>query len=69
VSVFPVDIEKADYVVLNAATYPWRSLPGVTMARDGERVVVTMPDGHAYPFVVAAEKGDHVALRRAEARG
>jgi len=64
VSVFPVDIEKADYVVLNAATYPWRSLPGVAMTRDGERVVVTMPDGHTYRFAVAAEAGDHVALRR-----
>jgi uncharacterized membrane protein len=64
VSVFPVDIEKADYVVLNAATYPWRGLPGVSMARAGDRVAVTMPDGRVHRFTVAAEAADHIALRR-----
>ncbi len=64
VFVFPVGIEKADYLILNTASYPWRDLPGVTMARDGEGVVIGMPDGQIYRYAVAAEGGPYLLLRR-----
>jgi hypothetical protein len=64
VFVFPVGIEKADYLILNTASYPWRDLPGVTMARDGEGVVIGMPDGQTHRYAVAAEGGPHLLLRR-----
>src|SRR5262249_54260332 len=64
VFVFPVGIEKADYLILNTASYPWHNLAGVTMARDGEDVVIRMPDGATYRYAVAAVGGPHLLLRR-----
>jgi uncharacterized membrane protein len=64
VSVFPLGIERADHVLLNAATYPWRNLPGVSMARAGEAVTIGMPDRREYRYEVVSEAGSHLLLRR-----
>ena len=64
VFVFPVGIEKSDYVLLNVATYPWRSLPDVTMERDGQTVTIRVSPGREYRYAVAGEAGPHLSLRR-----
>jgi uncharacterized membrane protein len=64
VFVFPVGIETADHVVVNAASYPWRQLPGVTMERLGPDVIIAMPGGREYRYAIAARAGPHLLLRR-----
>jgi uncharacterized membrane protein len=64
VFVFPVGIDKSDYVVVNVASYPWRDLPDVTMARQGKTVTISMSGGREYVYTVAAESAPHVLLRR-----
>ncbi len=64
VAVFPVEIDRADYVLINTATYPWRSLPGVGMKRDGQVVTITMPGGREFRYAISAEAGPHILLRR-----
>lgn len=70
VFVFPVGIEKADHVLVNTATYPWRANPDVTMKREGDTVTITNgAGGPVYRYAVAAERGPILLLRRvAEAR-
>jgi uncharacterized membrane protein len=65
VFVFPVGIEKADHLVLNTATYPWRANRDVTMKREGDTVSITNgADGPTYHYVVAAEQGPILLLRK-----
>jgi hypothetical protein len=65
VFVFPMRIEVSDHLLLNLASYPWRNLPGVTVARAGSAVeIVTAPSGPVYRYVVVAEDGFHLLLRR-----
>jgi len=65
VFVFPVGIDKADHVVLNATTYPWRSDPDVTMAREQGTVVISMgASGPEYRYEVVYEAGPHLLLGR-----
>ena len=65
VFVFPVGIEKADHLVLNTATYPWRANRDVTMQRDGDTVSITNGvGGPTYRYVVVAEQGPTLLLRR-----
>jgi len=65
VFVFPVGLEKSDHVLVNATTYPWRSLPGATMVREGDTVSISpAPGGPEYRYAVAAEAGPHLLLRR-----
>jgi len=65
VFVFPVGIEKADYLVLNTATYPWRANRDVTMQREGDTVSITNGvGGPTYRYVVVAEQGPILLLRR-----
>ena len=65
VFVFPVGIEASDHLLLNLASYPWRNLPRVTMARAGDAVeIVTGSGGRVYRYAVAAEDGPHLLLRR-----
>lgn len=65
VFVFPVGIEVSDHVLLNTASYPWRNLPGVTMARTGDSVeIVAGSGGPAYRYATVAEDGPHLLLRR-----
>jgi uncharacterized membrane protein len=63
VFVFPVAIEKSEYVLVNLASYPWRALPGFTLARDG--ATVTIATGRTgWRYAVAAEAGPHLLLRK-----
>jgi hypothetical protein len=65
VFVFPMGIEVSDHLLLNLASYPWRNLPGVTMARAGDAVeIVTGSGGPVYRYIAAAEDGPHLLLRR-----
>jgi len=64
VFVFPVGIEKADYVLVNAATYPWRNLPAVTMEHEGDIVTITLAGRREFFYAVAASGGPHLLLRR-----
>ena len=63
VFVFPVGIEKSDYALVELDTYPWRNLPGVTLARNGTTVTI-VSGGAEYRYTVAAEAGPHLLLRR-----
>ena len=63
VFVFPVGIAKSDHVLIDTAGYPWRTLPGTTMARAGDRVTI-VSDGAEYHYAVAAEGGTVLLLRR-----
>ena len=63
VFVFPVDIERADHVLVNTSGYPWRNLPGVTMERRDASVVIGMPGGARHRYAVVAEAGPHLLLR------
>ena len=65
VFVFPVRIEGSDHLLLNVASYPWRNLPGVTMARSGDTVeIVTGSGGPVHRYGIVAEEGPHLLLRR-----
>jgi uncharacterized membrane protein len=64
VFVFPEGIERADYVLLNVSTYPWRNLPGVTMDKEGDIVTITLAGGRELPYAIAASAGPHLLLRR-----
>jgi hypothetical protein len=63
VFVFPVGIEKSDYVLVNLDSYPWRNLPGVTLTRDGASVTIAAA-GIERRYAVAAQGGPHLLLRR-----
>jgi uncharacterized membrane protein len=63
VFVFPVGIEKSDYVLVNVDSYPWRSLPGVILTRDGSSVAI-VAGGVERRYAVAAQAGPHLLLRR-----
>jgi uncharacterized membrane protein len=65
VFVFPEQLDRADHLLLNASSYPWRSNPGVTMKREGDTATITNgAGGPTYRYRVAAEKGSHLLLRR-----
>jgi uncharacterized membrane protein len=63
VFVFPVGIEKSDYVLVDLESYPWRRLPDVTLTRDGARVTITVGP-REWRYLVAAQSGPHLLLRR-----
>ena len=63
VFVFPVGIERADHLVLNVASYPWRNLPGVTMEREGNEMLITVPGGREHRYAIVAAAGPHLLLR------
>jgi uncharacterized membrane protein len=64
VFVFPEEIERVDYVLLNVSTYPWRNLPDVTMDKEGDIVTITLGGGRELPYAIAASAGPHLLLRR-----
>jgi uncharacterized membrane protein len=65
VFVFPVELAKADHVLVHAAAYPWRSNPDVTMERDGDMVTITNgATGLSYRYRVVTQKGPHLLLKR-----
>src|SRR5262249_49628668 len=41
VFVFPMGIERSEYVLFNAATYPWRDSPDLTMEREGRTLTLS----------------------------
>jgi len=43
--VFPVGIEKSDYVLIDLATYPWRQLPDYRLDRQGSEVILRWREG------------------------
>jgi uncharacterized membrane protein len=63
VTVFPVSLEKAEFVLLNERTYPWRNLPDVTFERRGDDVTIVEAN-RVFHYTVAAEASPHVLLRR-----
>ncbi|HSE04245.1 MAG TPA: DUF2079 domain-containing protein [Methylomirabilota bacterium] len=63
VFVFPVAIEKSDYVLINLDSYPWRNLPGIGLTRDGGRVTIAVGSTR-YRYLVAAQAGPHLLLKR-----
>ena len=63
VTVFPVGLDRAQYVLLNERTYPWRNLPEVTLTRRGNDVTI-VSGSQEFHYTVAAEGGPHVLLRR-----
>jgi hypothetical protein len=69
VFVFPVEIDTADHVLINTASYPWRGLPGVTMERRGSAVIIAMPGRRERHYAVVAEGGPHVLLRSRSSGG
>ena len=64
VTVFPVGLDRADYVLLNMQTYPWRDQPNVTLERVGDAVTIVTADGSRLRYTVDAESGPYLLLRR-----
>ncbi len=64
VTVFPVELDRVDYVLVNLDTYPWHDLPDVTLERDGDRVTITGAGNRELRLTVVAEAGPHLLLRR-----
>ena len=65
VFVFPEGLEKADYLVLNLSSYPWRSNRDVIMKRDADVVTITNGvGGPVYRYRVADQRGPHLLLAR-----
>jgi uncharacterized membrane protein len=64
VTVFPVALDRADYVVVNERTYPWRNLPDVRFTREGNAVTIVLAGQHELHYTVAAQAGPHLLLRR-----
>jgi hypothetical protein len=63
VTVFPVELDRVDYVLVNLDTYPWRNLPDVKLERVGDTVTI-VANRQALRFAVAAQAGPHLLLRR-----
>jgi uncharacterized membrane protein len=66
VFVFPVGLEKAQYALVNAQSYPWRRLPDVRM-RQEDREVVTITGIASVPelrFRVKYRAGPHLLLEK-----
>lgn len=64
VTVFPVALDRADYVLVNERSYPWRDLPGVTLERAGDTARIVLADGREYRYNIAGHAGPHLLLRR-----
>ncbi len=66
VFVFPVSLEKAEYALVNAQSYPWRALPDVRM-RQEDREMVTITGVGSAPelrFRVKYRAGPHLLLEK-----
>jgi uncharacterized membrane protein len=66
VFVFPVGLEKAQYALVDAQSYPWRRLPDVAM-RQEDREVVTITGVASAPelhFRVKYRAGSHLLLEK-----
>jgi uncharacterized membrane protein len=64
VTVFPVELDRVDYVLVNLDTYPWHDLPDVKLDRAGENVMIITIASRSLNFAVVAQAGPHLLLRR-----
>lgn len=64
VTVFPVALDRVDYVLVNERAYPWRDLPDVVMEHAGDAVTIVAAGGRTFHYAVAAQAGPHLLLRR-----
>ena len=65
VFVFPVGLERADYVLIHTPSLPSKKNREVTMAReDGTVTLTSTTTGRVYTYDVAAERGPTLLLRR-----
>jgi hypothetical protein len=63
VTVFPVALDRVDYVLVDLDRYPWHELPDVTLEHAGYTVTITLAGRPALP-AVATQAGPHPPLRR-----
>ena len=63
VTVFPVELDRVDYALVNLDTYPWHDLPDVTLERTGDSATISL-GRQTLRFTVAAQAGPHLLLRR-----
>ncbi len=64
VTVFPVALDRVDYVLVNERAYPWRDLPDVVLERAGNAVAIVAADSRTFRYRVAAQSGPHLLLER-----
>jgi hypothetical protein len=64
ITVFPVELDRLDYALVNLDTYPWRGLPDAKIGRTGDRVTITGAGGRELHFTAAAQAGPHLLLSR-----
>jgi uncharacterized membrane protein len=66
VFVFPVGLEKAQYALVNTASYPWHGLPDVRMRQEDRDVVTIVVDAAtpALRFRVKYRAGPHLLLEK-----
>jgi uncharacterized membrane protein len=62
--VFPTALDRSEYVLINAAAYPWRNLPDHRLERQGDKVKIRTA-GAEYSYEVAAEQARILLLRKA----
>lgn len=64
--VFPTALERSEYVLINAAAYPWRHLPGYRLERQGNTATMTVgTTGAEYRYEVVAERALILLLKKA----
>jgi uncharacterized membrane protein len=68
VTVFPVALDRADYVLVNERAYPWRDLPDVLLERTGDTVTIVAAARRPLRYEVAARAGPHLLLHRLSVR-
>jgi uncharacterized membrane protein len=64
VTVFPVALDRVDYVLVNLDTYPWHTLPDVTLEHTGDTITIIIAGRQEVRYRVAAQAGPHLLLRR-----
>ncbi|MBI4588462.1 MAG: DUF2079 domain-containing protein [Candidatus Rokubacteria bacterium] len=71
VFIFPVGIEKSEYVLLDGDSYPWRDLPDARLERTAGEVTLSVAGGEGrahYRYQVVREGQGYLLLRRQAAR-
>jgi uncharacterized membrane protein len=63
VTVFPAGLDRAEYVLVNEAAYPWHGLPDVRLERDSDAVTIVRA-GRLFRYRVVAQAGPHLLLHR-----
>jgi hypothetical protein len=63
VTVFPTGLDRAEYVLVNEAAYPWHGLSDVKLERDSDTVTIVTA-GRVLRYRVFAQAGPHLLLHR-----